>query len=75
MLGKITVLIIGLVIILIILHVDKRLFYFKALYGISIILIFGSFSAYVLRALEFLKAKPQNDIPRGAEDTSKMKGG
>jgi cardiolipin synthase (CMP-forming) len=60
MLGKITVLIVGIVIILIMLQVDKTLFYFKAVYGISIILIFGSFSAYVLRALEFLKTNPPN---------------
>jgi cardiolipin synthase (CMP-forming) len=75
MLGKITVLIIGIVIILIMLQVDRTLFYFKAIYGMSIILIFGSFSAYVLRALEFLKAKPQKDIIVSPKDNSDKKGG
>jgi CDP-diacylglycerol--glycerol-3-phosphate 3-phosphatidyltransferase len=74
MLGKITVLILGIVIILILLQVDKTSLYFKAIYGISILLIIGSFAAYALRAFEFLKAKPQNDTITSADSTSEKKG-
>ena len=74
MLGKITVLIIGIVIILIMLQIDRTLLYFKSIYGISIILIIGSFTAYVLRALEFLKAKPHDDIIGSTDDISVKKG-
>ncbi|MDR3667736.1 MAG: CDP-alcohol phosphatidyltransferase family protein [Ignavibacteriaceae bacterium] len=74
MLGKITVLIIGIVIILIFLQVDQASFYFKAIYGISILLIIVSFTAYLLRASEFLKAKPSNDISGSTKSTSVNKG-
>jgi cardiolipin synthase (CMP-forming) len=57
MIGKITVTVIGIVILLIILNVDRDAIYFEAFYGISLILIIVSFAAYVLRAFEFLKAK------------------
>jgi cardiolipin synthase (CMP-forming) len=74
MLGKITVLIIGIVIILILLQVDRTLFYFESIYVISILLIIGSFAAYILRALEFLKAKPYNDIVASTDDILEKKG-
>jgi len=74
MLGKITVLIIGIVIILIMLQVDKGSLYFKSIYGISLILIVASFAAYVLRAFEFLKAKPQRDTMGTAGASSEKKG-
>jgi CDP-diacylglycerol--glycerol-3-phosphate 3-phosphatidyltransferase len=74
MLGKITVLIIGIVIILILLQVNRTLFYFESIYVISILLIIGSFFVYVLRALEFLKAKPHNYIVGSTDDTLEKKG-
>jgi cardiolipin synthase (CMP-forming) len=74
MLGKITVLVIGIVIILIMLQVDKTSFYYKSIYGISLILIVGSFAAYALRASEFLKAKPQKDSIGSADTASEKKG-
>lgn len=58
MLGKITVLIIGIIIIFTLLQVDKSSFYFKSIYYISLLLIIISFAAYVVRGLEFLKSKP-----------------
>jgi cardiolipin synthase (CMP-forming) len=57
MLGKVTVLIIGVVIIFILLQVDKNSFYYKSIYGISLLMILVSLTAYALRAIEFLKAK------------------
>jgi cardiolipin synthase len=74
MLGKITVLIIGIVILLIMLQVDKTSFYYKSIYGISLILIVVSFVAYALRAYEFLKAKPQKDIIGSTNGNSVKKG-
>jgi cardiolipin synthase (CMP-forming) len=62
MLGKIAVLIIGIVIILILLKVDRTIILFKAFYAISILLIIASFAGYTMRAMEFMKAKPQNDF-------------
>ena len=58
MLGKIAVLVIGIVIILILLQADKNSFYFKSIYGLSLILIIVSFAGYIIRGFEFLKAKP-----------------
>jgi cardiolipin synthase (CMP-forming) len=74
MLGKITVLIIGIVIILIMLQVDKGSLYYKSIYGISLILIIVSFAGYALRAFEFLKAKPDSDITGSANAASEKKG-
>lgn len=58
MLGKITVLIIGIVIILILLQAAKSSVYFISFYYISILLILVSFVGYVIRGIEFLKVKP-----------------
>src|ERR1035437_9981742 len=73
MLGKITVLIIGIVIILTLLQVDKSSVYFKSIYYISLLLIIVSFAGYVIRGFEFWKAKPQSDFVKGAEDSSEKK--
>jgi cardiolipin synthase (CMP-forming) len=73
MLGKITVLIIGIVIILILLQADVSSVYFKSIYAISILLILVSFAAYTIRGFEFLKAKPQPDIFERGVDTSEKK--
>jgi CDP-diacylglycerol--glycerol-3-phosphate 3-phosphatidyltransferase len=73
MLGKITVLVIGIVIILILLQVDKMSVYFKSIYGISLLLIIVSFAGYALRAFEFLKAKPKPEIVESTEVTSEKK--
>jgi len=54
-LGKITVIIIGIVILLIIIQVSRTEILFLFFYGLSIILIFSSLIAYGLRAFEFLK--------------------
>ena len=73
MLGKITVLIIGIVIILTLLQADKSSVYFKSIYYISLLLIIVSFAGYVIRGFEFWKAKPQSDFVKGAEDSSEKK--
>lgn len=57
MLGKITVIIISVVLLLIILHVDRSLLFFKGLYLLSIVLIFSSLIGYTIRSLEFIKQK------------------
>lgn len=54
-LGKITVLNIGLVILFILLGVNKENLFFVIFYYSSIILMFVSLSAYIIRAAEFLK--------------------
>lgn len=58
-LGKITVLIIGIVILLILLNVDKSHLIFNVFYYLSIGLIFISFLGYVIRAMEFIKTGKQ----------------
>lgn len=58
-LGKITVIIIGIVILLILLNTDRTNFFFSAFYYSSIALIFISFFGYVLRAFEFIKSGKQ----------------
>ncbi|NWF88039.1 MAG: CDP-alcohol phosphatidyltransferase family protein [Ignavibacteriaceae bacterium] len=55
MLGKITVTVIGLVFLLIILGLDKGDKIFLLYYYASIVLIYTSFAAYLLRATELLK--------------------
>ncbi len=54
-LGKITVIIIGIVILLILLNVDRTSLIFIILYYSSIALIFISFFGYTIRAFEFIK--------------------
>lgn len=56
-LGKITVLNIGIVILLILIGFPRDHFIFKSFYYLSIILIFTSFTAYIIRAKEFLSKK------------------
>src|ERR1035437_6548495 len=73
MLGKITVLIIGIVIILTLLQADKSSVYFKSIYYISLLLIIVSFVGYAIRGFEFWKAKPLSDFVEGAEDSSEKK--
>jgi len=55
MLGKISVAVIGLVLLFIVLNVDRQFFIFQIFYFGSIILIFISFFAYVYRAVEYIK--------------------
>jgi CDP-diacylglycerol--glycerol-3-phosphate 3-phosphatidyltransferase len=73
MLGKIAVLVIGIVIILILLQVDKRSIYFKSIYGMSLLLIVVSFAGYVLRTFEFLKANPKPEIIESEKVASENK--
>lgn len=54
MLGKLTVSIIGMVILLILLDVDPVTFVFKFFYYTSTVLIFVSFFAYAYRAIEYI---------------------
>ncbi len=62
MLGKITVLNIGIVILLFILRIDTTHLVFKMIYGLSIALIFVSLIGYIIRATEFLKQKEYESI-------------
>lgn len=61
-LGKITVINIGIVILLLILDFDRTNYIYLFLYGMSIILIFVSFFMYVIRALEFLRQKNYGSV-------------
>jgi CDP-diacylglycerol--glycerol-3-phosphate 3-phosphatidyltransferase len=61
-LGKITVVNIGLVIVLILLNVNQNLLFFKGFYFLSVLLIFVSFAAYAYRAVEFIKKKDYGNI-------------
>ncbi len=61
-LGKITVINIGIVILLIILQVSKENIFFLLLYYLSIILMISSFAAYLIRAKEFLRQKEHGNI-------------
>lgn len=56
-LGKATVLIIGLVVLLTLLQVDKDNLVYNILYNFSIIMIVLSFLAYLIRAKEYLQRK------------------
>jgi len=73
MLGKITVLVIGIVIILILLKVNKGSLYFNLIYGTSLVMIIVSFAGYVLRSFEFLNAKNKFDNNESSEDDSEKK--
>jgi CDP-diacylglycerol--glycerol-3-phosphate 3-phosphatidyltransferase len=61
-LGKITVIVIGIVILLIALGIPKDSMIYLIPYGLSIILIFVSFIGYVIRAMEFLKRKKYESV-------------
>ena len=72
-LGKVTVLVIGIVIIFILLQVDKNSFYFKSIYYLSLLLIIVSLSAYIQRGIEFLKAKSIQNKSKNADVTFEKK--
>jgi cardiolipin synthase len=57
MLGKITITILALLLLLIILNYDQNNLVFKACYYSTILLIIVSFIAYFIRAIEFVKQK------------------
>jgi cardiolipin synthase len=57
MLGKITVISIGLTLFFMLLQVSRNEIYFKGLYYLSIILIFSSLIGYSIRSFEFIKQK------------------
>jgi cardiolipin synthase (CMP-forming) len=57
MLGKITVISIGLTLFFILLQINRNEVYFKGLYYLSIILIFSSLIGYLIRSFEFIKQK------------------
>ncbi len=57
MLGKITVISIGLVLFFILLQVDRSSIFFKGLYLLSILLIISSLIGYGIRSFEFIKQK------------------
>ncbi|MFZ0456125.1 MAG: CDP-alcohol phosphatidyltransferase family protein [Ignavibacteriaceae bacterium] len=61
-LGKITVINIGIVILLIILQINGNNLVYKLLYASSIALIFASLVGYIIRAKEFLKRKSYGSI-------------
>ncbi len=61
-LGKVTVIVIGIVILLIVLGIPKDSLIYLSIYGLSIILIFISFIGYVIRAMEFLKRKKYESV-------------
>ena len=61
-LGKVTVLNIGIVILLIVLGISKGSMVFLSLYGLSMILMVVSFIAYIIRALEFLNRKKYESV-------------
>lgn len=60
--GKITVIIIGIVILLIVLGIQKDSLIFIIFYYLSMVLIIGSFAAYFIRAMEFLKREKYESV-------------
>ena len=62
MLGKITVTVLGVVLLLIILNVKQDNLIFLTFYFLSIILILGSLAGYIIRAVELLKQKSHESI-------------
>jgi cardiolipin synthase (CMP-forming) len=63
MLGKLTVVSIGLTLFLILLQVNRTEILFKGLYYLSIILIISSLIGYSLRSFEFIK-QMKNESPK-----------
>lgn len=61
-LGKITVLVIGFVILFITLQMDRSNLVFKAFYFASILLIFASLIAYIIRSIEFIKQRKYGSV-------------
>ena len=62
MLGKVTVFVIGIVILFIILGIDKGILPYLILFYTSLVLIVGSFLGYLFRALEFLKGNKYESV-------------
>ncbi|HSP86801.1 MAG TPA: CDP-alcohol phosphatidyltransferase family protein [Ignavibacteriaceae bacterium] len=62
MIGKITVSVLALLIILVIVQVDKNNIFFQIIYFATLILIVASFIAYLLRAIEFIKKKNYESV-------------
>jgi CDP-diacylglycerol--glycerol-3-phosphate 3-phosphatidyltransferase len=62
MLGKTTVLIIGIVILMVMIGVDQGAVYFKIIYYASLLLIVVSFIGYSLRASEFFKGTKYGSV-------------
>ena len=62
MLGKITVLNIGIVILLIMLRIDHNVLFFKLFYWMSILLIFASLIGYTIRSIEFIKKRNNGSV-------------
>lgn len=60
-LGKITVLNIGLVILFILAGIPEELLIYVLFYYLSIILIFASLAGYIIRAAEFIKRNNKNE--------------
>jgi CDP-diacylglycerol--glycerol-3-phosphate 3-phosphatidyltransferase len=57
MLGKITVISIGLVLFIILFQVNRSSVFFKGIYLLSILLVISSLIGYAIRAFEFIKQK------------------
>lgn len=62
MLGKITVSVLSLLLIFIILQIDRNLLIFKIIYYITLVLIVVSFTAYLIRAFEFLNKEKHGTV-------------
>lgn len=63
-LGKITVLNIGLVVLFILLGLSKVNIIYSTFYYSSIVLIFASLTAYIIRAAEFLKRNTNESVQK-----------
>lgn len=63
-LGKLTVISIGLVLFFIILQIDRRELFFKGLYLLSILLIFASLIGYAIRSVEFIRQKKNEFVEK-----------
>ena len=62
MIGKITVTVLALLLILIILQIDRNSISFQIVYFTTIILIVVSFIAYLIRAFEFINKKKYESV-------------
>lgn len=61
LLGKITVTVIGIVFLFILIGLDMQNLIFQLFYYSSIILIYGSLLGYLIRAIEFINKRNQNE--------------
>ena len=62
MLGKITVTVLGIVLLMIIINVKKDNLLYLTFYIASMLLILGSLAGYIIRSVEFLKQKNYESI-------------